>query len=75
MGQVSLSGNHSVELDTNRVTGSVSVASTSGTPLAAVVAANQITGNLDCTGNVPPPTNEGRPNQVLGAKTGECAPL
>ena len=74
VGQVILDGNHSVELDTNRVNGSVSVASTSGSRLAPVVAANQITGNLACTNNVPPPTNEGRPNTVLGATTGQCAP-
>jgi hypothetical protein len=75
VGQVSLDGNNSVELDTNRVSGSVSVVNTSGSPQAPVVAANQITVNLDCAGNVPAPTNEGRPNTVLGARTGQCAAL
>ena len=75
LGGVELAGNHSVELDTNRVSGSVSLTSTSGTPLAPVVAANQVTGNLSCTGNVPAPTNEGRPNAVFGARTGDCALL
>jgi 5'-nucleotidase len=74
-GGVYLDGNHSVELDTNRVNGTVVVTNNSGSPLAPVVAANQITGNLDCTGNVPLPTNEGRPNAVLGARTGQCASL
>ncbi|HET7719210.1 MAG TPA: kelch repeat-containing protein [Acidimicrobiales bacterium] len=70
VGTVSLDGNNSVELDTNRVAGSVSVANTSGSPQPAVIAANQITGNLTCTNNVPTPTDEGRPNVVLGTTTG-----
>ena len=70
VGQVSLDGNNSVELDTNRVSGSVAVANTSGSPQAAVIAANQITGNLTCTNNVPTPTDEGRPNTVLGTTSG-----
>ena len=75
VGQVSLDGNNSVELDTNRVSGGVSVTNTSGSPQPAVIAANQITVDLACAGNVPPPTNEGRPNAVLGARTGQCAAL
>jgi hypothetical protein len=75
IGLVTLDGNHAVELDTNRVSGSVSVANTAGSPLAPVVAGNQITGNLTCTNNVPPPTNEGRPNTVLGTTSGQCAPV
>lgn len=74
IGLVNLDGNHAVEFDTNRVSGSVSVANTAGSPLAPVVAGNQITGNLTCTNNVPPPTNEGRPNAVLGTVSGQCAP-
>ena len=75
VGTVNLDGNNSVELDTNRVSGSVSVTNTSGSPQPAVIAANQITVNLDCSGNVPAPTNEGRPNAVVGARTGQCAAL
>jgi len=30
---------------------------------------------LSCTGNEPAPSNEGVPNQVLGARTGQCAGL
>lgn len=70
VGTVSLDGNNSVELDTNRVSGSVAVANTSGSPQPAVIAANQVTGNLTCTNNVPTPTDEGRPNVVLGTTTG-----
>ncbi len=75
VGLVSLNGNHSVEFDTNRVSGSVSVVNTSGSPQPPVIAGNQITANLDCSGNVPPPTNEGRPNAVQGARTGQCGGL
>ena len=75
VGLVTLNGNHSVEFDTNRVSGSVSVVNTSGSPQAPVIAGNQITANLDCSGNVPPPTNEGRPNAVQGARTGQCGGL
>ena len=70
VGTVNLDGNNSVEFDTNRVSGSVAVANTSGSPQPAVIAANQITGNLTCTNNVPTPTDEGRPNVVLGTTTG-----
>ena len=75
LGAVNLRGNHSVEFDTNRVSGSVSITDTVGTPLAAVVAGNQITGNLPCTGNISPPTTEGRPNAILGTNSGQCAPI
>jgi hypothetical protein len=64
--------NRSVEVDGNRVSGGVSVTWTAG---ASVVAANQITLGLACSNNTPAPTNEGRPNQVLGARTGQCATL
>jgi hypothetical protein len=70
VGTVNLDGNNSVEFDTNRVSGSVAVANTSGSPQPAVIAANQITGNLTCTNNVPTPTDEGRPNVVIGTTTG-----
>jgi hypothetical protein len=74
-GLVYLEGNHSVEVDTNRVNGSIILTGNTGSSVAPVVAANQVTGNLDCTGNVPLPTNQGRPNTVLGARTGQCAAL
>lgn len=70
---VTLAANQSVELDTNRVSGGVSVARTAGSGSGPVVAANQVTLGLDCAGNAPPPTNEGRPNSVLGARSGQCA--
>ena len=64
--------NQSVEFDGNRVSGAVRVRWTAG---PSIIAANQITLSLVCSDNTPPPTNEGRPNTVLGARTGQCAAL
>ena len=69
---VTLYANQSVELDGNRVSGDVRVEWTAGT---SVIAANQVTLGLTCLNNLTPPTNEGRPNQVVGARTGQCAAL
>ena len=72
---VVLDANQSVELDGNRVSGSVSVLRTAGTATGPVVAANQITLGLACEDNSPAPTNDGRANAVGGARTGQCAAL
>ena len=64
-----------VTLDGNTVWGPVVLDrnSTGGTPI--VVAENSITGPLRCTGNTPPPTDDDRPNEVSGPRTGQCAGL
>ncbi|MGW3045516.1 Ig-like domain-containing protein [Kitasatospora sp. NPDC001159] len=36
---------------------------------------NTIAGSLACFGNTPPPTNDGHPNTVTGARTGQCSTL
>lgn len=46
---------------------------TGETPI--VVAGNRITGPLSCTGNAPPPADDGAPNTVTGPKGGQCAKL
>jgi hypothetical protein len=56
----------------NVVVGAVRLDGNTG---GTVVAGNRITGVLSCTGNEPAPSNEGVPNQVLGARTGQCAGL
>lgn len=56
----------------NDIAGAVRLAANTG---GVVVGGNQIAGVLACTGNAPPPTNEGTPNQVYGARTGQCASL
>jgi hypothetical protein len=40
-----------------------------------VIAENVIAGTLSCYENVPPPTNDGRPNTVEGTTRGQCRNL
>jgi arabinogalactan endo-1,4-beta-galactosidase len=56
----------------NRVTGPVTVRDTSGWN---VIAGNTITGPLACSGNQPPPVDNGATNQVQGPKSGQCRGL
>ena len=71
-GAVAFDANYSVELDTNRVSGGVTATWNAGGTPSAVIAANQITGALACSDNIPAPTNDGRPNTVVGARSGQC---
>jgi alpha-tubulin suppressor-like RCC1 family protein len=45
------------------------------TDVGALIEANYITGNLECTSDSPPPTDDGLPNNVSGSLTGLCASL
>jgi hypothetical protein len=36
------------------------------------IEANTIGGSLSCTGNTPPPTNDGHPNKIIGSASGQC---
>jgi Bacterial Ig-like domain (group 3) len=58
-----------VELGGNTVTGAVSVTGTTGA--ATELEQNHLTGALSCSGNVPPPTDDGLPN-VATSKSGQC---
>jgi len=73
LGLATFDANQSVQFDTNRVSGSVSITRTAGSTTGALIAANQITTGLACSDNNPPPTNGGRPNTVFGARSGQCA--
>jgi hexosaminidase len=42
---------------------------------STLVSANQIGGALTCTGNQPPPVDNGLPNTVSGPRSGQCAKL
>jgi len=83
---VALSGSHitgpvriasttgTVDLTGNTVTGAVLLLD-NATPFASVVSGNTVRGLLGCSGNTPPPVNDGVPNTVDGAATGQCSGL
>ncbi len=78
-GSLILQGNAGgVHVSDNRVAGSVTFDSNSGTgPLPGdtgpLLSANQIANALACASNTPAPTNNGRPNTVYGTRSGQCA--
>ncbi len=78
VGRVTLAGGSAVTLGdaagcgSNAIVGPVTVTNTDG---PSVIAGNLIIGRLACSGNVPPPVNNGSPNNVIGPKTGQCAGL
>jgi hypothetical protein len=55
-----------------RIDQNTSCTSLGASPVAIVD--NVISGNLQCNGNRPGVTNEGRPNTVNGKETGQCRP-
>ena len=77
-GALSLTGNKGqLELGGNQIAGGVSVTSTSGSGptvgnAITEIEGNHISGALSCTGNTPPPSDNGHPNQVTGATFGQC---
>ncbi len=78
-GSVTLDGNTGqAEIGGNTFRGSVTINNTSGVGPDLETTATEIEGNiiggaLSCTGNVPPPTNDGQPNTVSSARKGQCA--
>ena len=46
-----------------------------GTSGPSVIAGNVVMGWLTCSGNTPPPVNNGSPNLVFGLRTDQCAAL
>jgi hypothetical protein len=77
-GALSLTGNKGqLELGGNQIAGGVSITFTSGSgPTVgnsiSEIEGNRIWGALWCTGNTPPPSDNGHPNQVTGATSGQC---
>jgi hypothetical protein len=66
-----------LDLVGNSVAGSVTVTGTSGTgpqpgDTNPAISGNSIGGSLSCSGNNPPPSNEGHPNAVQGSRDGQC---
>ncbi|MER7757761.1 Ig-like domain repeat protein [Kitasatospora sp. NPDC097643] len=80
-GSLLLSNNHGgLEVIANQVGGSVQVQGTTGTgpfpeDSRAEIEGNTIGGSLSCSGNTPPPTNDGHPNTVTGPRLGQCSTL
>ncbi len=78
-GAAVLDGNRGgLELGGNQITGSAQVTNTGGAgpdaeDVTSEIEGNQIGGDLICSGNSPAPTDDGRPNRVAGAHTGQCA--
>jgi subtilisin family serine protease len=68
-------GTVEVTVTGNQITGPVSLVDNHTGLMPIVVAGNTIDGPLGCTGNQPPPVNDGAPNTVLGPATGQCADL
>jgi alpha-tubulin suppressor-like RCC1 family protein len=82
-GSVTISGTTGfLEVGGNRIAGSVTLIGNTTTILvppenapATELEANDIVGSLVCSGNTPPPVNDGLPNRVHGARAGQCAGL
>jgi hypothetical protein len=82
-GPVRVAGNTGfVEVGGNRIVGPLTVdgnVTTTSVPPenapATEIEANLVFGFLTCTGNTPPPTNDGHPNTVIGFRAGQCATL
>ena len=65
------------EIGGNTVNGSLVLNNSSGTgpdeeTTRSEVEANTVGGSLSCSGNTPPPTNDGHPNKVTGSTGGQC---
>jgi hypothetical protein len=76
VGPVSLrDGTSQVAVIANRVSGPVTLERNRTGASAIVVAANTVSGPLRCSGNEPPPVNNGQPNTVDGPRSGQCTDL
>jgi hypothetical protein len=69
-----------LEVFGNTIGGTTTVAGNQGAPppsgdAVPEIEQNTIGGALLCSSNAPAPTNDGRPNAVAGARTGQCAGL
>nr|WP_203728031.1 GH92 family glycosyl hydrolase [Actinoplanes durhamensis] len=71
-GAITATGAGPVALEHNTVRGFVTLTSGHG---STVVAGNTINGPLTCTGNQPPPVNNGLKNAGTGLRLGQCSQL
>jgi len=70
-GDVEIVGNHLPSLVVTGTSGTGPMPDDTTTEIES----NLITGALNCSGNTPPPTNDGHPNTVGGGRTGQCVAL
>jgi len=57
------------------IAGAAQITNNNTAPSPIVISGNTIVGLLSCSGNVPPPTNNGDRNLVVGVATGQCRGL
>jgi hypothetical protein len=69
-GPVTATGSGPVGVEDSTLTGPVTMLHNT---TATLVSGNRIHGPLTCTGNQPPPTDNGLPNTVSGPRLGQCA--
>ncbi len=72
-GSVTADGASPVVISGATVRGAVAV--NNGPSPAAVISGSTIFGSLACSGNAEPPTDDGVPNRIRGARSGQCATL
>lgn len=72
-GSVTADGASPVVIDGATVRGAVSLVN--GPAPAAVISGSTIFGSLACSGNAEAPTDDGVPNRIRGARSGQCATL
>ena len=71
-GPVLLGGGAGSPCGPDTITGPVTLTGNTG---GVTVAGNTISGSLSCSGNNPPPGDNGQPNKVSGTATGQCSSL
>jgi hypothetical protein len=69
-----------LEVFANTIGGTTTVTGNQGAPppsgdAVPEIERNTVGGALLCSSNAPAPTNDGQPNTVAGARTGQCAGL
>ncbi|USQ81179.1 S8 family serine peptidase [Ornithinimicrobium faecis] len=64
-----------ISVDGNQVSGPTTLQRNSTGDVPILLADNAIDGPLTCRSNTPPPTNDGRPNEVQGTRSGQCSEL
>ncbi|GAA1892636.1 LVIVD repeat-containing protein [Asanoa iriomotensis] len=75
-GAISVSGTTgSLAVVDSTIRGAVSLSGANTPGFATVVAGNQVSGVLSCSGNTPAPINVGAANEVRGLAAGQCAAL